>query len=138
MPTVDALWEFLLPGYLVTIAIETPVLLLCLSKRHSTKEKILAGISLTAFTYPFVVLIFPVLLWEPFGRLTYLIIAEIFAPVAECLLFYWLWIRLNEEKKVSIPFLNRPNMQDFSCIILANLCSFIPFEILQRWGIFLF
>ena len=35
---------------------------------------------------PIVVLVLPPLLWQPFGRTWYLVVAETFAPVAECLL----------------------------------------------------
>src|SRR5262249_8681495 len=38
-----SLWTFLLPGYLLTIAIETPVLLVGLSRRHSWGRRLFAG-----------------------------------------------------------------------------------------------
>lgn len=138
MSTIDTLWSFLIPGFFTTIAIETPVLLFCLSKRHPLQQKLFAGIGLTAFTYPFVVLIFPILIWEPFGRPVYLAVAEFFAPLTECLLFYWFWIRLKNIEEATLPLLNRSNVRDFLSIILANLCSFIPFEILQIMGISIF
>ena len=56
------LWHFLVIGYLFTILIETPILLLGLSRRHSFKQKLFAGVWLTACTYPIVVLVLPLLL----------------------------------------------------------------------------
>src|SRR5439155_26613476 len=55
-------WLFLIIGYPVTIAIETPILLLGLSPRHPMSRRLFAGIWLTACTYPIVVLIMPPLL----------------------------------------------------------------------------
>ena len=42
-------------GYLLTVVVELPVLLVGLSRRHSIRDRILAGLALTAFTYPIVV-----------------------------------------------------------------------------------
>jgi hypothetical protein len=53
------LWLFVLPGYLVTIAIETSVLLVALSASHKIKDRLIAGVWLTACTYPIVVLVMP-------------------------------------------------------------------------------
>src|SRR4051812_14597466 len=86
MGTED-LWRFLLLGYLFTVAVETPVLLLCLSKRHAPKRRLFAGLWLTACTYPVVVLVLPPLFADT-SRALYLAVAETFAPAAECALFY--------------------------------------------------
>jgi hypothetical protein len=75
------LWRFLIPGYLLTILIETPVLLIGLSKRHSIKRRLIAGVWLTACTYPIVVLVLPPLFVNT-SRAGYLVVAETFAPVA--------------------------------------------------------
>ena len=56
------LWRFLPIGYLFTISIETPILLVGLSSRHSLRRRLLAGIWLTACTYPIVTLVLPLLL----------------------------------------------------------------------------
>src|SRR5713101_5899664 len=80
------LWRFLPLGYLLSILIETPVLLLGLSNRHSLKRKLFAGVWLTACTYPIVVLVLPMLFVNR-SRALYLVVAETFAPVAECILF---------------------------------------------------
>jgi hypothetical protein len=71
-------------GYLVTILVETPVLLLGLSARHSVGRRLFAGAWLTACTYPVVWLVLPPLLGTGW---VYITVAETFAPVAECLLF---------------------------------------------------
>ena len=105
------LWHFLPIGYLFTIAIETPILLLGLSRHHSIKRRLLAGIWLTACTYPIVVLVMPLLLLS-YSRTLYLVIAETFAPVAECLLF---WLAFGKETR----------WRDFGVIIVANLASFL-------------
>ena len=105
----DELWQFLPFGYLLTIAIETPVLLAGLSRVHPIGRRIVAGIWLTACTYPIVVLVLPIMI-EP--RIPYLIVAETFAPVAECLLF-------------ALAFGTRDTrIRDCAAIIVANLLSF--------------
>src|SRR5438309_6810655 len=78
-------WLFLPVGYLVTILIETPVLLVGLSARHPLRRRLFAGLWLTACTYPVVVLVLPLLIAS---RGPYLLAAETFAPVAECALFW--------------------------------------------------
>ena len=82
----DYLWYFLPIGYLTTILIETFVLFFLLSPKLSFKQKILCGIWLTACTYPIVVLVLPPLLME-YSRTLYLIVAETFAPLGECVFF---------------------------------------------------
>ena len=105
------LWRFLPIGYLFTIAIETPILLLGLSRHHPIKRRLLAGVWLTACTYPIVVLVMPLLLWS-YSRTLYLVVAETFAPIAECLLF---WLAFGKETR----------WRDFAVIVLANLASFL-------------
>ena len=84
------LWRFLPIGYLVTIAIEVPILFFGLSAHHSKVRRVGAGVWLTACTYPIVMLVLPLLLVNG-SRAFYLLVAETFAPVAECLLF---WMRV--------------------------------------------
>jgi hypothetical protein len=122
------LWRFLPLGYLLTILIETPVLCAGLSRRHSLNRKLLAGVWLTACTYPIVTLVLP-LLFKTNSRATYLLVAETFAPVAECALF-WLAFGTNEE-------LGKTSMwRDFITIIVANLASFGIGEAINAWGWF--
>ena len=122
------LWQFLIPGYLLTILIETPVLLIGLSKRHSIKRRLIAGFWLTACTYPIVVLVLPPLFVNT-SRATYLIVAETFAPVAECILF---WLAYGERNQLGKPSMWR----DVATIIVANLASFGFGEVLNTYGWF--
>ena len=119
------LWRFLPLGYLLTILIETPILIVGLSRRHPFKRKLLAGVWLTACTYPIVTLVLP-LLFSPDSRTVYLIVAETFAPVAECVLF---WLAFSERGNAGKPGMWR----DFIAIILANLASFGVGEVMNSW-----
>jgi len=122
------LWRFFLIGYLFTILIETPILLLGLSRRHSFKQKLFAGVWLTACTYPIVVLVMP-LIFANSSRTTYLIVAETFAPLAECVLF---WLAYGKAEEVG----KRSMWQDMATIVIANLASFLGGEILNAYGWF--
>lgn len=110
------LWRFLPIGYLVTIAIEVPILFFGLSANHSKLRRVVAGMWLTACTYPIVVLVLPLLLVND-SRAFYLLVAETFAPVAECLLF---WSAFGSEAR----------WRDFGVIVIANLASFLMGEII--------
>ena len=119
------LWHFLPIGYLFTIAIETPILLVGLSPQHSARRRLFAGIWLTGCTYPIVILVLSQLFSD---RGIYLLVAETFAPIAECLLFW-------------IAFGNRDSgwkmvVRDFAVITLANLASFTGGELLNYWNWF--
>jgi hypothetical protein len=120
------LWRFFPVGYLVTIAVETPILFLGLSRQHPWKRKLAAGVWLTACTYPIVTLVLP-LLMANFSRAIYLAVAEVFAPVAECILF-WLAFGWNKESRGASTW------RDFAAIVIANLASFGVGEILNRWN----
>ena len=122
------LWRFLPIGYLFTILIETPILIIGLSRRHSIKRRLIAGVWLTACTYPIVVLVMPLAL-ASVSRAIYLTVAEIFAPVAECTLF---WLAYGEPDQ----FGKRSMWQDFAAIIIANLASFIGGEVMNMYGWF--
>ena len=122
-------WLFLLIGYPVTIAVETPILLLGLSPRHSMARRFFAGIWLTACTYPIVVLVLPSLLWRtPDDRTLYLIVAEIFAPVAECAIFWLAFGSRAEWGRYSM-------WRDFYTITWANLLSFAVGEMLTDFQV---
>ena len=114
-PDPDALWRFLPVGYLGTVAIEVPVLLVGLSPRHSIRDRLVAGVALTAFTYPIVICVLPPLVWEPWGRPWYLAVAETFAPAAECLLFRLAFGPAPDRRSAA---------RDAATIVLANLLSF--------------
>ncbi|MFN2579161.1 MAG: hypothetical protein ABR607_15920 [Pyrinomonadaceae bacterium] len=122
------LWRFLLIGYPFTIMIETPVLLIGLSRRHPIKRRLFAGVWLTACTYPIVVLVMP-LMFANYSRASYLVVAETFAPVAECILFWLAYGRSEEFGKGSM-------WQDFAAIVMANLASFTSGEVIAAYGWF--
>ena len=113
------LWRFLPIGYLVTIAVEIPILLIGLSAHHSRRRRVIAGLWLTACTYPIVILVLPLLFMERSPTL-YLVVAEIFAPVGECLLF---WLAFDGQTK----------WRDFAAITVANLASFLVGELFNAW-----
>ena len=119
------LWRFFPLGYLFTILIETPILVLGLSRRHSLKRKLFAGVWLTACTYPIVTLALPLILAQH-SRTLYLLVAETFAPVAECVLF---WLAFGEREYVGRLCMWR----DFGAIIVANLASFGIGEVMNAW-----
>ncbi len=116
MPYATQLWSFLPVGYFFSIVIETPVLLALLSARHTLRDRLIAGVWLTACTYPIVILVLPLLMADRTNA-EYLWVAEIFAPVAECLLFWLVWIRRR-------PVSNAATLRDFAAVTLANLASF--------------
>jgi hypothetical protein len=101
-------WAFLPVGYLMSVMVECPVLLIGLSPRHSLKVKLFASFWLTACTYPIVILVMPVVVPDRY----YLLVAEIFAAVAECALFAEL-------------FRGRWVWRDMAAITAANIASFL-------------
>ena len=119
MPT--DLWAFFPLGYLITVSIEAPILYVGLSPAHSSKVKLLAGFWLTACTYPIVILVLPLIFDPGNDRGTYLLVAETFAPLAECLLFSITWGR------------RQSRWRDNGVIVLANLASFGLGELFY-WG----
>ena len=119
------LWHFLPLGYLLSILIETPVLMVALSPRHSMRRRLLAGVWLTACTYPIVTLVLP-LVFVNRSRNIYLFVAETFAPVAECVLF---WLAFGNPAEVGKTSMWR----DFGAIIVANLASFLGGEVINSY-----
>jgi hypothetical protein len=112
-------------GYVLTISIETPVLLIGLSRRHPTKHRLFAGVWLTACTYPVVWLVIPQFIDRGLDRGLYLVVAETFAPVAECVLF---WLAFGPRE----PRTRGAIIQDMTAVVLANLLSFGVGEVLNR------
>lgn len=121
------LWHGFLLGYALSVLIETPVLLLGLSARHSWRDRLFAGLWLTACTYPVVYLLLPAWIDIRESRLLYLMVAETFAPVAECILF---WVAFGKRELWATPSMWR----DFAAITLANLASFGGGELLHQAG----
>ena len=64
-----------------------------------------------------------------FSRATYLVVAETFAPVAECILFWLAYGEAEQAGKASM-------WRDFGAIVVANLASFLGGEILNAYGWF--
>ncbi len=122
------LWYFLPIGYLFTIAIETPVLLIGLSPKVSINQKLWCGAWLTACTYPIVVLVLPAIFFEQ-SRTLYHAVAEIFAPACECLLF---WLAFRGKDLMS----SGDWIRCMIAIIVANLSSFGFGEIMNTYGWF--
>ena len=122
------LWRFLPLGYLLTILIETPILVFALSRRHPLARKVMAGVWLTACTYPIVTLVLPLLLSDS-SRTVYLLVAEVFAPVAECLLF---WLAFGSRAELG----KRSMWRDFLAIVAANLASFLAGEVFNAYNWF--
>ena len=122
------LFYFLPLGYLFTILIETPVLLLGLPKPVTFKQRLWCGIWLTACTYPIVILVLPAIFYGA-PRSLYLLVAETFAPLAECALF-WLAFRTREDLSP------RHWTQAFIAITVANLASFAAGEVLNAYAWF--
>ena len=111
------LWWFLPVGFVATVLIETPVLLVGLAPQHPLVRKLFAGIWLTACTYPVVILALSVLIGSDEHRTAYLLVAETFAPLTECLLFAAAFHGRITESKCS-------RWRDYLAIVLANLASF--------------
>jgi hypothetical protein len=122
-----SVWHFLVFGYLFSILIETPVLLVGLSCRHPIRHRLFAGIWLTACTYPIVILVLPLCINPMEHRALYLAVAETFAPVAECVLF-WMAFGKREE------WLRPSMLRDMAAIIVANLASFGLGEAAYHYG----
>ena len=114
------LWHFFPLGYLLTIAIETPILFFGLSAHHSKVRRVGAGVWLTACTYPIVVLVLPLVMVNQ-SRAVFLLVAETFAPLAECALFW-------------LAFGKQATWRDFFVIVIANLASFAAGEIIFSRG----
>jgi len=125
------LWLFLLYGYVFTVLIEAAVLLPGLSARHTLGRRIFAAVWLNACTYPVVVLVLPNFFDPTYDRTRYLLVAETFAPVAECTLF-WAAFGTREEWW-------KPSMwRDLAVITAANLASFGLGELVERLKIWPF
>ena len=118
------LWRFLPLGYLLTVSIETPILFVGLAPRYSNRQRLIAGVWLTACTYPIVTLVLPLLMVDH-SRAAFLAVAETFAPVAECVLF---WLAFGN----AAEFGKRSMWRDFAVIVAANLASFVTGEIIYR------
>ncbi len=111
-------------GFGLSVLIETPVLVFCLSERHSLRDKLFAGVWLTACSYPVVAWVIPSFINPVAHKVEYLLVAETFAPLVECLLF---WIAFGKKEEFGQPTFYR----DMIAVILANLSSFVLGEIMN-------
>lgn len=126
-PQVGNLWRFLPIGYLLTVLIESPFLWFLLPKLNLT-QRFWLGLWLTACTYPIVVLVMPTAM-DGVSRGLYLLVAETFAPLAECCLF---WVSIRG----LYVFTRKDWLLSFVAITLANLASFAVGEMLWLSGIY--
>ena len=104
-------------SYALTVLIETPILLIGLSARHSLARRLFAGVWLNACSYPIVWLVLPTLIDANDSRAVYLAVAETFAPVSECALFWLAFGQRDQWGRWSM-------WRDLCTIVLANLASF--------------
>ena len=116
-PSAEELWQGIFWAYLLTITLETPVLFFGLSPRHAWQRRLFCGVWLTACTYPIVWILFPLTAWQWWGYTAYIVIAEVFAPVAECLIF----LAAYADKTTTW----REIIRDCAAIVAANLLSYI-------------
>jgi hypothetical protein len=118
------LWTFLPIGYCLSVAVETPILMLGLSPEHPLLRRFLAGLWLTACTYPTFILVLPYLFPS---REIYLAVGETFVALGECGLFLAAFGWRRPWPKLA---------RDCCVIILANLASFGVGEWLRAEGWF--
>ncbi len=109
--------KLMLLGYALTVAVEAAVLLVGLSRRHRVRTRVLAGVWLTACTYPVVWLVLPPFFPDPHDRWRFLLVAETFAPLAEWVLFYAAFVRGRPPNR-------RATVRDLAAVVAANLASF--------------
>lgn len=124
--TAGQLWSFLPVGYLLTVLVEAPLLLLMMSPQVTWRARLLYGLWLTACTYPIVVIVLPLVMAEG-PRWQYVLAAETFAPLAECGLFAAAQ-RLRQPRGSVL-------WRDLLAIVLANLASFGLGELLAAMGV---
>ncbi|WP_291988558.1 hypothetical protein [Luteitalea sp.] len=102
IPSPEALWRWVPLGFVLTVALELPVLLVGLSPwgrsrwraapPHPTVgQRGAAAVWLTAVTYPIVAVALPLVLWPRAPYAIYVGVAEAFAITGECLLYRKVW-----------------------------------------------
>jgi hypothetical protein len=119
MPDPTFYWRLLPLAYLLTVALELPVLLVGLSRQHPWPRRLFAAFWLTACTYPLVGVAMPLAFdigASDARHLAYIIVAETFAPLAECLLFAAAFHHRGMARG--------DRWRDFIAIVLANFFSF--------------
>lgn len=122
-------------GYVLTVAIEIPILLFALSPRHSFASKLIAGLWLTACTYPVVAWFIPTHLQSLAQGAPILLtsVRESFAAIAECILFWCAFI-FPRNARGTKAIEHRALARDCAAIVFANLASFLTGELLKGTG----
>lgn len=113
-------------AWAATIAIETVVLAVLLSPRHGWHVRLFAGVWLSGCTLPVVWLVLPDVLPAALSWAQVVAVAEVFAPLAECGLFWWACIRPRPQD-------TRATARDWIAIVTANLASFMTGVMAWRW-----
>jgi hypothetical protein len=111
------LYASLFQSYLITIAIEAPILWVALAPVHRWPSRLFAGVWLTACTYPLLGLVLPLALDPHTQRGWYALVGETLVPLAECLLF---WVAFIQHRQLP----RRVVVRDMAAIVLANLVSY--------------
>jgi hypothetical protein len=122
---MDPFLRMMAVGYMLTVAIELPTLLIGLSRRHSIVHRIFAGFWLTACTYPILWLVLPEFIDPATNRPLYLTVGETFVPIAECVLFWLAFGRTQPRSRAA-------TVRDCAAIVIANLLSFGLGEVFHR------
>ncbi len=110
-------------GYILSLVVELPVLILALSASYKLIEKVLAGLWLTACTYPAVSWLFSGFIQEPV-LLTF--VREAYAAFGEAFLFWLAFVKLAGRTCLR---------RDILVVILANVLSFLFGELLKSTGV---
>lgn len=116
-----------LRDWALTIVIEGCVLWFALAPIHKPAVRLLAAVWLSTCTLPLVHFVFPLLEVVGWPRAAWVALAELFAPVAECVLL-GLLISTAERAGQCI------SRRDCGAIVAANLASFGVGELLLFTG----
>lgn len=108
-------------AWALTVGIESVVLWFGLAPRHTAGTRVFAGLWLSSCTLPVVHFVFPALRGLGVSAAGWIGLAELFAPVAECLLFALVLAPGSAAAHGVIPRGERG--RDFAAIVAANLAS---------------
>ena len=114
--------------YLFTILIETPVLLVGVSRRHALAARLFAGVWLTACSYPVLWLVLPKLTRStPIGTMQGLgsAVGKAGVAIMECGLFYLAFDSGTRSRSATL--------QDMIAVTAANLASWGLGEVCRDW-----
>jgi hypothetical protein len=110
-----------LRGYCLTVFFELPVLWFGLERQYSRRDRVFAAVWLSGVSYPLVIVALPALIGPYCSKITYMVMAELAAPVIECLAFRSVF--------------GTATRRDMVAIVVANLFSFGMGECLKHAGI---